>query len=288
MPWLRLLYFMCLLGFGEQSVVLAAQPLQDVQAVKAESGRVYKFGVFPYLTPLRLEAIYAPVGANLSQALGRPVHFRTSSQFEIFFSKLEAQHYDIALIQPFWYAPAVDRFGYLPLARMEEPFVSLIMTLDESPLRSVDDLRGKTIATPPVFVPVVHMAKQALKEKGLTPGRDIELKAFKSVDSCFQQVLIGSASACVSPPFAPPVIEEKLGIKLRTLMTTAGIPNLTFIVHSRVPPKDRLSLQNAILSWGEDEIGARLLKRIKTRRFVPAHDVEYDAVRALIKGIQKP
>jgi len=70
---------------------------------------------------------------------------------------------------------------------------------------------------------------------GLIPGKDVQLKAFKSVDSCFQQVLIGAADACVTPPFAVAVIEEKMNLQLRTLLKTPSIPNLSIVVHSRVP-----------------------------------------------------
>ena len=68
------------------------------------------------------------------------------------------------------------------------------------------------------------------------------MRAFKSVDSCFEQVLIGTADACVSPPFAPPVIEQKMKIRLRALLETPAIPNLTLVVHQRVPAelRDRL------------------------------------------------
>ncbi len=245
----------------------------------------YTFGVFPYLSALRLEAIYAPVSAELSRALGRDVRFRTASEFKRFFERLEQQRYDIALIQPFWYPPAVDRFGYLPLVRMEEPFESLIMVPYESSIWQISDLRGGIVATPPAFVPVVHMARRALKRVGLTPGKDVQLKAFKSVDSCFQQVLIGAASACVAPPFAPAVIEEKMGIRLRVLLKTPGIPNLSLLVHRRVPPDERERIKNLLVSWHDSESGEVLMKGMQTKRFVPVMDSEYDVVRSFLREI---
>lgn len=269
----------CLLLIGNPSVSLAAEKFPEVDA--------YRFGVFPYLSAVRLEAIYAPVSAELSRALGHDVHFRTSSHFKRFFAKLEQQHYDIALIQPFWYPPAVDRFGYLPLVRMEEPFASLIMVPDESPLREVADLKGKIIATPPAFVPVVHMARGALRKAGLVPGRDVQLQAFNSVDACFQRVLIGAASACVAPPFAPAVIEDKMNVRLRILLKTPSIPSLSVVVHSRLPPEERERLKNILLSWSHNESGRALLKTMKTQAFVPAVDSEYDVVRTFIREIEE-
>jgi phosphonate transport system substrate-binding protein len=252
-----------------------------------EKGEAYIFGVFPYLSAVRLESIYAPISAELAREIGHDIHFRTASQFTRFFARLKQQRYDIALIQPFWYPPAVDQFGYLPLVRMEEPFTSLIMVPDESPLRKVNDLKGKVIATPPAFVPVVYMAKRALREAGLIPGRDVQLKAFKSVDSCLQQVFIGAASACVAPPFAPAVIEEKMNVRLRVLLESPSIPNLSIVVHSRLPPDVRKRLKDVFLSWRNNEPGIDLLKTMKTAGFVPAVDSEYDVVRTFLREIKQ-
>ena len=250
-------------------------------------GKTYKFGVFPYLSAVRLESIYAPISVELSQALKVQVNFRTATDFKIFFTKLKNQDYDFALIQPFWYPPAVDKFGYLPLVRVEDPFVSLIMVLENSPIRAVNDLKGKVIATPPEFVPVVHMAKRALRRANLIPGKDVTLKAFKTVDSCFQQIIIGAASACVAPPFAPALIEEKMNIRLRVVVKTRSIPNLSLVVHSRVSAQQRNKIEQAFLTISESEAGTRLLKTLRSRRFIRAQDREYNVVREYIREINK-
>lgn len=245
----------------------------------------YSFGVFPYLSAVRLEPIYAPVSAELSNSLQRNVHFRTASEFKHFFQRLEQQRYDIALIQPFWFPPAVDEFGYLPLVRMREPLVSLIMVPDSSPIRTLDDLRGKTIATPPAFVPVVHLARRELQRRGLEPDQDVTLKAFKTVDSCFQQVLIGEAVACVAPPFAPPVIEEKMQVRLRELLRTPSIPGLSLVVHSRIPEADRDKIKRMFLGLDRKDAGRTILERMRTGGFVISMDREYDVVRSLLAEI---
>lgn len=248
------------------------------------AARAYKFGVFPYLSTARLESIYAPVSVAMSQALDRPVQFRTAAGFEQFFGRLRQQHYDIALIQPFWYPPAIDRFGYRPLVRVEEPLTSVIMVRDGSPLRSVEDLRGKNVATPPNFGPVVHMARRALRERGLMPGRDLQLTAFKSVDSCFQQLLIGTASACVSGSLVPPLIEKRLNVRLRTLLETPPIPGLSLVVNARMPDAERERLNTSLLAWHVDY--PQLLDKMGTRALVPTIDAEYDVVRTFLVEIE--
>lgn len=245
----------------------------------------YKFGVFPYLSAKRMDKIYAPVSEELSQSLQHRVKFRTSSTFKKFLDKLKAGYYDVALIQPFWYPIAVDQKGYLPLLRMEEPFTSLIMVLDDSPITTIDDLRGKVIATPPAFVPVVHMARRALIDRNIVPGKDLTFKAFKSVDSCFQQVLIGKASACVAPPFAPAVFETAMKVKLRSVLQSPGIPSLALVIHPRVAKADRHRIKETIMSWQDTAAGQQLLNGMQTQQFIPINDTEYDVVRRFIKEI---
>jgi len=247
----------------------------------------YKFGVFPYLSAARMDAIYSPISDELSSNLGLKVKFRTSSTFKKFLGKLKAEYYDFALIQPFWYPVAIDEKGYIPLLKMKEPFVSLIMVLDSSQIQTVDDLKGKIIATPPAFVPVVHMARRALIKKDIIPGRDVTFKAFKSVDSCFQQVLIGKASACIAPPFAPAVFENAMKVKLRTLFKSPGIPNLALVIHPRVSEKDRTIISKLISSWHKDPDGKKLLSNIQTKQFLPIVDKEYNVVRQFLKDLKK-
>ncbi len=273
-----MLRWMLLLGF------LLCGSIRPI--VAADETPAYSFGVFPYLSAVRLEPIYAPVSVELSNALGRDVHFRTASEFQRFFQKLKQQHYDIALIQPFWYPPAVDEFGYLPLVRMREPISSLIMLPEDSPITTLDDLRGKTIATPPSFAPVVHMARRELKRRGLEPDRDVFFEAFKSIDSCFQQVLIGRAAACISPPFVQSVIEEKMQLRLRVLMRTYSIPGISLVVHPRIPQTERQKIEQLFLSFNDNDRGTDILERMRTQGFIRTLDREYDIVRSFVAEIK--
>jgi phosphonate transport system substrate-binding protein len=247
----------------------------------------YTFGVFPYLSTTRLESIYLPVSIEMSKALGKKVNFRTSTEYRIFFDKLKQQSFDIALIQPFWYPPAADQYNYLPLVRYGEPLTSRIMVLSNSPIKTINDLKGKIIATPPAFVPIVHMAKRALQNHGLNPERDLQLKAFRTVDSCIKQVIIGTASGCVAPNHAHSTIKHKMHISLRPILESLGIPNVSVVVHSRVPPEEREKIKNLLLSWGESgsEAHKKLLHSIGTKGFIQSKNDDYEVVRTLLREI---
>jgi phosphonate transport system substrate-binding protein len=245
----------------------------------------YTFGVFPYLSATSLESIYLPVSIEMSKALGKKVRFRTSTEYKIFFDKLKQQSFDIALIQPFWYPAAVDQYNYVPLVRYGEPLAARIIVLSNSPITTIDDLKGKIIATPPAIVPIVHLAKRALQDHGLNPEKDLQLKAFRTVDSCIKQVVIGNASACVAPNHAHSNIKHKIQTPMRLILESPGIPNISLVVHSRVPPEEREKIKNLLLSWGESGSDARkkLLNSIGTNGFIPSNDGDYEVVRTFLR-----
>ena len=270
-----------------RAVTLLLIFLVFISTSRADETRPYQFGVFPYLSPVTMNNLYSPVASQLSSSLNFPVQFRTSSTFNRFLAKLRNEYYDFALIQPFWYPVAVDQHSYIPAVRMQEPFESLILVLDDSPYRTIDDLKNTTIAAPPSFVPVVHMARQALIDNDIKPGRDFSFNHFKSVDSCLQQVLIGKASACVAPPFAPAVFEKNMKVKLRTLLRSKSIPNLSLVIHPRVPEKHRQTITSAFLSWKSSPRYKQLLENMQTEGFVRIIDSEYNSVRDFIKSLKK-
>jgi len=248
----------------------------------------YTLGVLPYLSAVRLEPIYVPVSIEMGASIGRKIDFRTASSDKKYFQKLKQQTYDFALIQPFWFPPAVDQFDYVPLVRFSEPLTAIFMVLDDSPIKSIQDLQGKTIATPPAFTPIVHMARRELINRGLIPGKDVELKAVRAIDSCIQQVIIGAASACVGPNFASKMIASRLDVRPRTILETPGIPGFSIVAHKRVPEAERNKIKDLLLTWGVSDNGKHdaLLKEINTSGFVSVISSEYDVVRSFLRDLK--
>jgi len=234
-----------------------------------------------------MDEIYSPISQDLSKNLRHKVKFRTSSNLARFREKLMSEYYDFAIIQPVFYPLAVDQVGYIPLIRMEEPVFSVIMVLDNSPIQSVQDLRGKKIATPPVFGPIVSLAKRSLTEQGVSPDVDVSFETNKTVGACFQKILVGQADACVAPNFAVKTFEKSMGVKFRTIMRSEGFPNQSLVVHPRVPGHVRNQIRQTVMSWRYSEQGQKLLDNMNTQGFVEIKDSEYDIVRSFVREMNK-
>jgi phosphonate transport system substrate-binding protein len=237
----------------------------------------YHYGVVPYLTPIQLAKLHAPVVSRFTHLLGHPVSFVTAASFESFAMRLKQRRFDIAFIQPYDYPAAVGELGYIPVARMGDQHRALIVLPPDSPLREVAQLKGRTVALPPVSTPACYLAAVMLREAGLDPQRDVTLRHYKSHESCLQQVLSGSAAACVTPEHALRAFTSRIGITLRVLKESPPSLGPLFVAHPDLPPAARQALQEDILSWADRADGRTILHALGFKTFVPVSTADKEA-----------
>ena len=273
---LRIILCSFVLCFSLSSVIYSPQSL---------AAKPYLFGVFPYLTPLRMDDIYAPLSVELSSRLDRAVRFRTSSGMSRFRARLRDEYYDLAIIQPVLYPLAVDKLGYIPLLRIEEKVYSVIMVPENSSIKSVADLKGKKIGIPPVRGPVFALAKRSLAEHGLSPDTDVSFEENKTIATCFQKLLVSHTDACVAPDFSVEPFERTMGVKFRTLLRSEAVPNQALVIHPRVALSERSRIMEIFLSLEDTPQGQAILKSLNSKGFVAIDDSEYDSLRSFVRDM---
>ena len=249
----------------------------------AEDKKEYVMGVFPHLPPRELEKVFSPMAADISKAVGKPVIFRTSSTYQKFMEQLDKQVFDIAFVQPFDYVRAADKYGYQPLATRKETLSAVIVTKQDSPLNSINDLQNKTIALPPKVAAVSHLIEDHLTSNNLITDKNIKLTYHRSHVSCMQQVLIGAADACGTAAPALRFFQHKMKVTLKTIAESKAIPHTLFAVHPRIPAADKDKIQQRIMSWGKTVEGKKMLERGKMKPLQPIKDEEYNIVRQMAK-----
>ena len=129
----------------------------------------YELGVLPYLPLTRIHELYGAVAGDLGAKLGRQVRLSSKADYRSFREELRRQTYDIGFVQPFDYVDAHDKHGYLPLARRAERLDAVIVVREDSPLRAIKDLEGRTLANPPMDAAVSFLTTMALREAGIDP-----------------------------------------------------------------------------------------------------------------------
>jgi phosphonate transport system substrate-binding protein len=240
----------------------------------------YQFGVFPYLPVTKIYDLYQPMAVDFGAKLGRQVQLMSKPQYKAFGDELRREVYDIAFVQPFDYVDAHDNHGYLPLARQSGNLHALIVVRDDSPVKSLKDLRGKTIGNPPVDAAVSHLTSMALRHADIDPNAEVRREYGKNHSTCLHRVVIGAADACGLAESPYRTLEQTLApARLRVLHKTAGIPRALLVVHRRVPKRDREALLKTIVEWPNTEEGKKILAGGQFIPFVAAKDADYRVIR---------
>lgn len=260
---------------------LLALLLFTSSTVFGEQKNDYHFGVFPYLPPTKLQALFTPIADSFGEALGRPVNISSKPSYKQFRKGLEEELYDIAFVQPFDYVLAHDRHNYLPLARRGGMLRAILIVTKESPLQKFSELKGKVVANPPAVAAVSQLTSMALLEAGIDPEQGVTRAYSKGHFSCMQRVLIGSADACGTAIQALAHFEEKqMEERFRILHQSQPIPQSLFVVHRRVPEAERQRLLETILGWTGSESGKAILANGHFIPFMTANDDDYQSVRS--------
>ena len=244
-------------------------------------------GVFPYLPPAKLQELFDPIAADFEKVLGRKVVLSSRNEYETFTDALKREEFDIALIHPFDYPGAHDKNSYLPLARRKEELRGLILVNADSPLKTLQELKGKVISNPPREAAVSYLTSIALLEAGIDPNKGVRRDYGKSHFSCMQKLLIGEADACGTARQALLHFEKEkqMTAKFRVLHETAPVSHSVFVIHKRIVKKDRDALQARILNWPNTPEGKKIIDAGQFIPFVAATDKDYASVRKIMKKI---
>jgi phosphonate transport system substrate-binding protein len=244
----------------------------------------YEFGVFPYLPQTRIHELYSPIAADFEAKLGRQVQLSSKARYETFAEELRKSTYDIAFVQPFDYVDAHDKHGYLPLARRVGDLEGLIVVRRDSPLTSIQDLKGRIVANPPADAAVSQVTSMALWDAGIHPSTGVKRDYGRNHFTCLQSVLIGAADACGTAQQPLRTLESGQAMpRFRVLHKTVRMPHALFVVHKRVSRKDREALLKTIVDWPKTEEGRRILDRGQFIPFVAASDTDYEVVREYVR-----
>ncbi len=222
---------------GLAAALLAAGSTRGARADSIAG--VCAFGVFPYLPALSIEKLYAPVAAQLADVLGTDIQLKTKETFEEFGEEVAAGAYDLLVCHPFLYVEASARQGYVPLAQVDQELRAVLLSRDPQELRSLEVLRGQTIALPPRLASVSHLMALALVEAGLRPDGDVPLRHYRTKVSCLHAVAAGDAVACVVPSFMLDQLDAIGKMHLHAVWRSPTLSSLLFAAHPRVPAAKR-------------------------------------------------
>jgi len=240
----------------------------------------YKFGVFPFMPMQALIKYYNSVAMDFTHSVHKRVIAQSRPTFKLFTEELVNETYDLIFIQPFDY-PVAYEHNYRPLARRADDLDMIIVTRNDSEIKSIKDLEGKILANPPQESAITTVVSKVLNDSGLSGENKITMIYTGNHFACMQMVLVGKADACstTTPVLKHWEVSQLKTKKLHVIYKSGTIPHTLFMAHKRVPAEDQEKIKNAILTWDKRPEGKMILKIFSVSAYIEANDSDYDVIR---------
>ena len=226
---------------------------------------------------------YAALSAYLSKATGKPFKTETSNILPILVRNLEKAKYDILLVRPSHIsARAMRDNGYRLLAAARGESKVHFIVREDSPLKTLDDIRGHIIAFPDEMAYPTQLGRAILRDAGIDRGRE-KILAMDRQGAVGYAVREKMADVGVVISYSK-VAKEWRDRGGRFLYSKEGLPFWSIIVSSKVGEATASKLRTALLALEDTPQGQAILKEIGIPGFVAGNQQAYLDMLAWVEG----
>jgi phosphonate transport system substrate-binding protein len=182
-----------------------------------------------------------------------------------------------------------DKLGYKVILRMVgAPILGVIVVREDSPIRSLKDLKGASVAFPSreAFVGYWLPMDQLIKD-----GIDIKETFAGNQEGAISQLQFGKvAAAAVNNKLLDKYVQRE-DFRYRVIWTSEPYLDIPVMVHPAVPAKLAEAVRDAFIGMAKDPDGQKALQASadaleskQTWSFVRAEDKDYDNYRRFFRN----
>lgn len=272
----------CVATLGGRPVI-AAEPPQELRIV-----------FIAYENPTQLVEDVRPVVAYLSKRLGIPVKHFVATDYAGVIEAMRARRADMGFMGPLQYVLAHQQAGAYPILgeiyNGKPTYVSRIYVRKGSGIRSLADLRGKTIAfTDPVSSSGYMYPLDLFKHAGLIQNADSAARFFRRTyfaggdEQALRAVLNGFADAAGIGQYALTLLPQPDREKLTTIAQTPPMPSHCVVVRKELNPQTVAKLQAALFALNQGPNRKLLSKLYNVDGYVKVSHATYADVERVAR-----
>jgi phosphonate transport system substrate-binding protein len=244
------------------SVLVVLCVLQETTSciLPAAAAEQYTLGVVPQFEQRKLHAIWKPIVDELQRRTGLSFKLVTTLQVQEFEKELAKGSFDFVFANPFHIIQIRKTQGYLPLVCDRTQLHGVLVVKKDGPIRTVNDLDGKTVAFPsPNALGATLMMRSDLEQIHHVSVTPLYVKTHSSV---YLHVANGLAAA--GGGIDKTLQEQAAAVRdsLRVLYLTRAIPSHPVAAHPRVKKADVEKVRRAFLAMGAEPAGRELLAKV--------------------------
>jgi len=245
----------------------AAEPVE-------KDTRPITLGVFPYVSATQLVRFHTPLRAEVARILDRPVTLVTAPDFATFIDRTRKGMYDVIFTAPHFGRLAERRDHYSRLVRTSNEIYGVFLVPTGSPIRKIEDLRGKRIMIAQRLAVIYQTAEEQLRRKGLVPGRDVELIETSTHNNAMSAPLRGDADATVLPAALWQALARDNGQRLHEIGRTHSVPGAMIMASRALPAPDIEMLRVELLKFPRSPAGQEYFAVTGMHGFEPITDAD--------------
>lgn len=212
---------------------------------------------------------YKPLLQLLSKELKKNIKLQSVDKYAVFEKGLAEGKYDLAFVHPAHVGlVAVKKNGYegLVTAKGFTDYRARVMVANTSPLKSLEDLRGKKIGVPSLESITTVMFTANLRELNF-PQPEKAFTATRYQDAVPFMIENGFVDAGVTGSAG--VARAWVAKGGRILAELKPIPIKQFLMSKKLAESDRENVKTLLLSLSENDTGKSALSKIGMTGFVP-------------------
>lgn len=254
--------------------------------------KTYSFGVHPLHNPALLQKTYGPLidylNARSARAKFRLVSSRDYASYD---RRLMAGEFDLALPNPYETVVA-SAAGYRVFGKVgnDDKFRGIILTRSDSSVKTILDLRGRTISYPaPTAVAAAMLPQYFLQQHGVSLN-STKVVYVGSMESAIESVLSGRSDAAAVWPdpwqkyiLAHPTDAKQLAVR----WVTPSLVNNGLVVRRSLPPEIARGVLAHLRQLPTTSEGHALLKHLEISRFDPANNTTYRPARQFLQRFSR-
>lgn len=248
-------------------------------------------GLLPGESAPTVMRLNEPMRVYLEKALGIPVELVVGANYAATGEALRFGRLDIAYLGPVTYVLQSHHAKLTPIARPSHAgvgptFQAVIIVPQDSPAKTLGDLRGKTVAFgDPASTSGTWVPRYELLQAGLVAGKDYTRVVLGAHDAVARAVVGRKADAggLSLPIFKRLTAEGVLDpYAVRVLTESRPIPEYMWTVREGLSPELQWKLREAFVNLHDPAA----LKVFRAETFLAAKDADIDPVRNWVADVR--
>jgi len=223
--------------------------------------KIFTVAVVPQFTSNQVYRDWTPLLAKLERATGYRFKLLAYNEFPRFERSLDQGVPDLVFMNPYHMIIAKRKHQYRPLLRDKTPISGILVVRQDSPIKSLSDLNGKTIAFPsPNALGASLYIRALLAEKIHIKTTPLYVGSHQNV---YRHILIGEVAAGGGVTKTLEKETAEVRSQLKVLFTTPNISPHPLAAHPRVPEAVSKKIVAALLAMRNDPETSKLLEAIQ-------------------------